>query len=133
MFTLFMFHAIGVWVYSEFDSQNLTMGVTLAIVAEIVALGYNRIGPKVYIPLMAASQVIVFMAYGLMNVGDIAPTSWIEGVNLHVIPFGWSIHSTIGSIVVCAAIGWFASIIASRHRMLKRMNKTDYMQKTEHF
>ena len=113
MFTLFMFHAIGVWVYSEFDSQNLTMGVTLAIVAEIVALGYNRIGPKVYIPLMAASQVIVFMAYGLMNVGDIAPTSyWIEGVNLHVIPFGWSIHSTIGSIVVCAAIGWFASIIA---------------------
>ena len=89
------------------------MGVTLAIVAEIFALGYNRIGPKVYIPLMAASQVIVFMAYGLMNVGDIAPTSyWIEGVNLHVIPFGWSIHSTIGSIVVCAAIGWFASIIA---------------------
>ena len=29
---------------------------------------------------------------------------WIEGVNLHVIPFGWSIHSTVGSIVVSATI-----------------------------
>ena len=89
------------------------MGVTLAIVAEIVALAYNRIGPKVYIPLMVASQVMVFMIYGLMSVGDIADTSyWIEGINIHVIPFGWSIHSTIGSIVVCASIGWFASLIA---------------------
>jgi hypothetical protein len=113
MFTLFMFHAVGVWVYSEFDSNNLTMGLTLAIAAEIVAFGYERIGPKVYIPLMAASQVIVFMIYGLIGVGDIADTSyWIEGVNIHVIPFGWSIHSTIGSIVVCASIGWFASLIA---------------------
>ena len=113
MFTLFMFHAIGVWVYSEFDSNNLTMGITLAIVSEVIALGYDRIGPKTYIPLMAASQVIVFMIYGLISVGDIADTSyWIEGVNIHVIPFGWSIHSTIGSIVVCATIGWFASLIA---------------------
>ena len=113
MFTLFMFHAVGVWVYSEFDSSNFTMGLTLAIVAEIVAFSYDRIGPKVYIPLMAASQVIVFMIYGVMSVGDIADASyWIEGVNIHVIPFGWSIHSTIGSIVVCASIGWFASLIA---------------------
>jgi len=113
MFTLFMFHAVGVWVYSEFDSNNLTMGITLAIIAEIVALGYDRIGPKVYIPFMVASQVIVFMMFALMRVSDISDTTyWIEGVNLHVIPFGWSIHSTIGSIVVCATIGWVASLIA---------------------
>ena len=113
MFTLFMFHAIGVWVYSEFDSNNLTIGVTLAIVAEVLALGYDRIGPKIYIPLMVASQVIVFMIFALMSVSDIADTNyWIEGVNIHVIPFGWSIHSTIGSIVVCATIGWVASLIA---------------------
>ena len=38
-------------------------------------------------------------------------TYWTEGNDLHVLPFGWTIHSTIGSVVICAAIGWLASII----------------------
>ena len=55
---------------------------------------------------MVAMQIIVLIAFMLISTADISDTRyWIEGVNLHVIPFGWSIHSTVGSIVVSATIG----------------------------
>ena len=113
MFLLFMFHAVGVWVYSEFDSRLLWMGVSLALLAEIGVLAYQKIGPSVYISLVAASQVVVLLLFSLSDAVRLSNTRyWIEGVNIHLIPFGWSIHSTFGAIVVCALIGWITSIVA---------------------
>ena len=113
MFLLFMFHAVGVWVYSEFDAQLLWMGVTLALLAEIGMLAYKKIGAHVYISLVAASQVVVLLVFSLADAARLTNTRyWIEGVNLHVVPFGWSVHSTFGAIVVCALIGWITSVVA---------------------
>ena len=67
---------------------------------------------------MVAMQIIVLIAFMLISTADISDTRyWIEGVNLHVIPFGWSIHSTVGSIVVSATIAWVGSIIAFPSKM----------------
>jgi len=113
VFLLFMFHAVGVWVYSEFDAQLLWMGVTLALLAEIGMLAYKKIGAHVYISLVAASQVVVLLVFSLADAARLTNTRyWIEGVNLHVVPFGWSVHSTFGAIVVCALIGWITSVVA---------------------
>jgi len=113
MFLLFMFHAVGVWVYSEFDARLLWMGVTLALLAEIGMLAYKKIGAHVYISLVAASQVVVLLVFSLAEAARLTNTRyWIEGVNIHVIPFGWSVHSTFGAIVVCALIGWITSVVA---------------------
>ena len=70
-------------------------------------------GPKLYIPFMVAMQIIVLIVFMLASTADLSDTRyWIEGVNIHVIPFGWGIHSTVGSMVVSATIAWVGSIIA---------------------
>ena len=113
MFLLFMFHAVGVWVYSEFDTRLLWMGMTLALLAEVGMLAYKKTGPHVYISLAAASQVVVLLLFSLADAARLTNTRyWVEGVNIHVIPFGWSVHSTFGAIVVCALIGWITSVVA---------------------
>ena len=113
MFVLFSFHAVGIWVYSEFDYSLLSMGVVLALFSEVFLFVQNKIGPKAYIPLMVALQVVVLLLFMLNFTSEISNVNyWIEGVNLHVLPFGWSIHSTVGAIVLCATIGWVGSIIA---------------------
>lgn len=113
MFLLFMFHAVGVWVYSEFDARLLWMGVTLALLAEIGTLAYKKAGPHVYISLAAASQVVVLLLFSLADAARLTNTRyWVEGVNIHVVPFGWSVHSTFGAIVVCALIGWITGVVA---------------------
>jgi len=113
MFLLFMFHAVGVWVYSEFDTRLLWMGMTLALLAEVGMLAYKKTGPHVYISLAAASQVVVLLLFSLADAAQLTNTRyWVEGVNIHVIPFGWSVHSTFGAIVVCALIGWITSVVA---------------------
>ena len=118
MFVLFSFNALGVWVYSTFDYSLLWMGLILALIAEIFVFIHRMKGPKWYIPFMVAMQIIVLIAFMLISTADISDTRyWIEGVNLHVIPFGWSIHSTVGSIVVSATIAWVGSIIAFPSKM----------------
>ena len=113
MFVIFMFHAVSAWVYSEFDNSVFFMGLTLAAVAELGLIVYHFKGASVYLPMIVASQVLVLLAFSLQKVSDISDTNyWIEGVNIHVIPFGWSIHSTVGAVVMCAVIGWFTSILA---------------------
>ncbi|MBI19707.1 MAG: hypothetical protein CMB73_03940 [Euryarchaeota archaeon] len=122
MFVLFSFNALGVWVYSTFDYSLLWMGLILAVIAEIFVFIHRMKGPKWYIPFMVAMQIIVLIGFMLISTADISDTRyWIEGVNLHVIPFGWSIHSTVGSIVVSATIAWVGSIIAFPSKMPKEL------------
>ena len=89
------------------------MGVTLALLAEIGVLVYKKAGPHVYISLAAAIQVVVLLLFSLADTARLTNTRyWIEGVNIHVVPFGWTVHSTFGAIVVCALIGWITSVVA---------------------
>ena len=112
LFILLLFPAIGGWFYGEFDNTILFLGIVWAIVAEIMLPVIWKGWKRLFVALVVASQVVVFMASWLlhphwMGVGPY----WIEGTNLHVLPLGWTIHATIGSIVFCAIIGWLASII----------------------
>ena len=101
------------WVYSEFSSTVLQMSLLLAIAAELFLPVFNRWGMKVYVPLMAALQVIIFMGMWWFEAQRISNVSyWFEGSELHVLPFGWTIHATFGTVVLAAAIAWFAVVVA---------------------
>lgn len=113
MLTLFSIQAVSMWVYAEFDQNVLVMSLILAFIAELSLPLFNRWGMQVYVPLVAAAQVMVFMlkwwfeAQSLSNV-----LYWTEGDNLHVLPFGWTIHATLGTVVLAAFIAWFAVVVA---------------------
>ncbi|MGB1485332.1 MAG: hypothetical protein ACPG9E_05005, partial [Poseidonia sp.] len=69
----------------------------LALLAEVFLPVFNRWGTKVYIPLMASMQVVVFMAMWWIQARTLSNVGyWFEGDELHVLPFGWTIHATFG-------------------------------------
>ena len=112
MFLILTFHTLGLFVYTQFDTNVIYMGLVWATLVELALPMYHKRGAKVYIPFIVSTQVIVFLASWYIRASDISNvTYWTEGNDLHVLPFGWTIHSTIGSVVICAAIGWLASII----------------------
>ena len=112
MFLILTFHTVGLFVYTEFDMNVIYMGLIWATIVELALPMYHKLGAKVYIPFIVSTQVIVLLASWYIRASDISNvTYWTEGNDLHVLPFGWTIHSTIGSVVICAAIGWLASII----------------------
>ncbi|MGB1589699.1 MAG: hypothetical protein ACPHDO_05115 [Candidatus Poseidoniaceae archaeon] len=112
MFLILTFHTIGVYVYTTFDNDILYMGLAWALIVELALPLYQKWGPKFYVPFIVATQVIVVMVSWYLKASDISNVSyWIEDGDLHVLPFGWTIHSTIGAVVVCATIGWLASVI----------------------
>ena len=81
------------------------MSLLLAIAAELFLPVFHRWGMKVYIPLMAAAQVVIFMGTWWVEAQRISNVSyWFEGNELHVLPFGWTIHATFGTVVLAAAI-----------------------------
>ena len=113
MFILFMIQAISMWVYSEFSSIVFQMSLLLALAAELFLPVFHRWGMKVYVPLMAAAQVVIFMGMWWLEAQRISNVSyWFEGSELHVLPFGWTIHATFGTVVLAAAIAWFAVVVA---------------------
>ena len=68
---------------------------------------------QVYVPLVAAAQVLVFMLmwwFGAQSLSNVL--YWTEGGDLHVLPFGWTIHATVGTVIVAASIAWFAVVVA---------------------
>ena len=113
MFVLFTIQAVSMWVYSEFDGTVLQMSLLLALLAEVFLPVFNRWGTKVYIPLMASMQVVVFMAMWWIQARTLSNVGyWFEGDELHVLPFGWTIHATFGVVVLSAAIAWFSVVVA---------------------
>ena len=113
MFILFMIQAVSMWVYSEFSSTVFQMSLLLALAAELFLPAFNRWGMKVYVPLMATAQVVIFMGMWWVEAQRISNVSyWFEGSELHVLPFGWTIHATFGTVVLAAAIAWFAVVVA---------------------
>lgn len=114
MFVLFAFYAVSMWVYSEFDRTVLQMSLVWAVIGEIALPVHRKYGIQVYVPFMAAMQVVVFMTSWFIRAQDISNvTYWNEGLELHVLPFGWTIHATMGAVVVAAGIAWFATVVAA--------------------
>jgi hypothetical protein len=113
LFILFLFPATAIWVYSEFNNALLFMGIVWAIVVELILPILRRGLKRMFVSLVAASQVVVFTAsWWWRSEQWTTNTYWLEGTNLHVLPFGWTIHATIGAIVMCTIIGLIASIVA---------------------
>ena len=115
MFILFLIQAVSMWVYSEFSSAVFQMSLLLAIAAELLLPVFNRWGMKAYVPLMASVQVTIFMGMWWFEAQRISNASfWFEGSELHVLPFGWTIHATFGVIVLAATVAWFATVVAGQ-------------------
>tara|TARA_A100001037_G_scaffold214145_1_gene191940 strand:- start:5703 stop:6917 length:1215 start_codon:yes stop_codon:yes gene_type:complete len=113
LFVLFIFPAIGIWVYSEFNNALLLMGIAWAIIVELGLPILQRGRKHLFVPLVTTSQVGVFMVSWLWRAEEwVSEIYWIEGTNLHIFPFGWTIHATFGALVMCAFIGWIVSVIA---------------------
>lgn len=113
MLTMFSIQAVSMWVYAEFDQTVLMMSLILAFIAELSVPVFYRWGTQVYVPLVAAVQVLVFMLmwwFGAQSLSNVL--YWTEGGNLHVLPFGWTIHATVGTVIVAASIAWFAVVVA---------------------
>ncbi len=118
MFVLFCIQAVSMWVYTEFSQTVFQMSLLLAVAAELFLPVFRRWGMKVYVPLMAATQVVIFMARWWIEAQSISNVLyWTEGLNLHVLPFGWSVHATFGTIVLAAAVAWFAVVVAEAPSM----------------
>ena len=112
IFLILTFHTVALYVYTEFDNSVLYMGMCWAILMELALPLYHTWRERVYIPFVVATQVMILIVSSFIATSDISNVNyWIEGGELHVLPFGWTIHSTIGSVVICATIGWFASVI----------------------
>ena len=112
IFLILTFHTVALYVYTEFDNAVLYMGMCWAILMELALPLYHTWRERVYIPFVVATQVMILIVSSFIATSDISNVNyWIEGGELHVLPFGWTIHSTIGSVVICATIGWFASVI----------------------
>ena len=114
LFVLLIFPAVGGWFYGEFNNTILFLGIVWAIVAEFMLPVLWKGWKRLFVALVVGSQVVVFMASWWWR-EDLAKTLgglyWIEGTNLHILPFGWSIHATIGSIIFCAMLSWLASCV----------------------
>ena len=60
-------------------------------------------------------QVTIFMGMWWFEAQRISNASfWFEGSELHVLPFGWTIHATFGVIVLAATVAWFATVVAGQ-------------------
>ena len=124
MFILFSFHAVSMWVYSEFDRTVLLMSLAWAVIGEMALPLHKNFGMQVYVPFMVAMQVLVLMVSWFIQAQDVSNvTYWTEGTELHVLPFGWTIHSTMGAVVVAAGIAWFATIVAVGPDMPKELHE----------
>ena len=124
MFILFGFYAVSMWVYSQFDQTVLWMSLVLATIGELAVPLNKKFGMGVYVPFMAAMQVLVLMTSWFIQAQDISNvTYWTEGTELHVLPFGWTIHATMGAVVVAAGIAWFATVVAVGPEMPKELHE----------
>ena len=124
MFILFGFYAASIWVYSQFDQTVLWMSLVWATIGELAVPLNKKFGMGVYVPFMAAMQVLVLMTSWFIQAQDISNvTYWTEGTELHVLPFGWTIHATMGAVVVAAGIAWFATVVAVGPEMPKELHE----------
>ena len=113
LFILFTFPAIGMWVYSEFNNALLFMCIAWAMVVELGLPILRRGWKRLFVPLVTTSQAsVVMISWWWRSEEWVSSVYWIEGTNLHMLPFGWTIHATFGALVMCAFIGWIMSVVA---------------------
>ena len=106
---LVSFHALGTWVYAEFDQSMLVMGLIWAVLVEALRFMWIRGWRASFVAAAVALQVLVFQVTLLVR-GPWA--TWWEGTDLHMVPFGWTVHATFGAVVLCAFVGVMATTLA---------------------
>ena len=89
------------------------MCIAWAMVVELGLPILQRGWKRLFVPLVTTSQVsVVMISWWWRSEEWASSTYWIEGTNLHMLPFGWTIHATFGALVMCAFIGWIMSVVA---------------------
>jgi hypothetical protein len=65
-----------------------------------------------FMALATATQVVIGFVWALRalpNTGSVR--TWMEGTDLHLVPYGWTVHATFGVVVLAAFIGIIATSI----------------------
>ncbi len=113
--TLFLIgavHALGVWVYANNGASTLVLGLVWAVFLE-ACRGLWLTGRRhLFIALATASQVILGIVWTLLALPTTGSARrWMEGTDLHLAPYGWTVHATFGVVVLAAFIGLIATSI----------------------
>lgn len=113
--TLFLIgavHALGVWVYANNGASTLVQGLVWAVFLE-ACRGLWLTGRRhLFIALATASQVILGIVWTLLALPTTGSARrWMEGTDLHLAPYGWTVHATFGVVVLAAFIGLIATSI----------------------
>jgi hypothetical protein len=103
------FHALGAWVYSEFDRDVALMGIVWALLVEAIRFMWTKGWRAAFVATAVSLQVIVMQV--ALLIGGRRGTWW-EGTDLHMAPFGWTVHATFGAVVLCAFVGVMATTLA---------------------
>lgn len=106
---LFGFHALGAWVYAEFDRDVAVMGIVWALLVEVLRFVWVKGWRAAFVATAVALQSAVLQV-ALLITG--VRGTWWEGTNLHMAPFGWTVHATFGAVVLCAFVGVMATTLA---------------------
>ena len=113
--TLFLIgavHAVGVWVYANNGLSTLVQGLVWAVLLEgLRGLWLSR-RRYLFMALATSTQVIIGIVWALRalpNTGSVR--TWMEGTDLHLVPYGWTVHATFGVVVLAAFIGVIATSI----------------------
>ena len=106
---LFGFHALGAWVYAEFDRDVAVIGIAWALLVEALRFMWTKGWRASFVATSVALQAVVLQV-ALFISGPRG--TWWEGTNLHMAPFGWTVHATFGAVVLCAFVGVMATTLA---------------------
>jgi hypothetical protein len=105
-------HAVGVWVYANSGPAMLVQGLIWAVILEGLRGLWMSGHRHVFMALATASQVVVGIVAALLALPKTATVrTWMEGTDLHLVPYGWSVHATFGVVVLAAFIGVIATSI----------------------
>jgi hypothetical protein len=113
--TLFLIgavHAIGVWVYANNGLATLVQGLVWAMLLEGLRGLWLSGRRHLFMALATATQVIIGIVWALRALPNTGPVrTWTEGSDLHLVPYGWTVHATFGVVVLAAFIGVIATSI----------------------
>ncbi len=113
--TLFLIgavHAVGVWVYANNGLATLVQGLVWAVLLEGLRGLWLSGRRYLFMALATATQVVIGFVWALRalpNTGSVR--TWMEGTDLHLVPYGWTVHATFGVVVLAAFIGIIATSI----------------------
>jgi len=112
LFLIGALHAVGVWVYANSGPAVLVQGLIWAVFLEGLRGLWLSGRRHVFMALATGSQVVVGIVAALLALPNTGTEgTWMEGTDLHLVPYGWSVHATFGVVVLAAFIGVVATSI----------------------